>query len=41
MSHYQQDVINATLTEFDTQAAKGLPTLAAQAINAGAFGGGR
>ena len=41
MSPYQQDVINATLTEFDTQAAKGLPTLAAQAINAGAFGGGR
>jgi len=41
MSPYQQDVINATLKEFDTQAAKGLPTLAAQAINAGAFGGGR
>ena len=41
MSPYQQDVINATLTEFDTQAAKGLPTLAAQAVNAGAFGGGR
>ncbi len=41
MSPYQQDVINATLTEFDTQAAKGLPGLAAQAIGAGAFGGGR
>ena len=41
MSPYQQDVIKATLSEFDTQAAKGLPTLAAQAINAGAFGGGR
>ena len=41
MSPYQQDVINATLKEFDTQAAKGLPTLAAQAINSGAFGGGR
>jgi len=41
MSPYQQDVINTTLQEFDTQAAKGLPTLAANAINAGAFGGGR
>jgi len=41
MSPYQQDVINASLKEFDTQAAKGLPTLAAQAVNAGAFGGGR
>ena len=41
MSPYQQDVIDTTLKEFDTQAAKGLPTLAAQAINAGAFGGGR
>ncbi len=41
MSPYQQDVINTTLKEFDTQAAKGLPTLAANAINAGAFGGGR
>jgi len=41
MSPYQQDVINATLTEFDTQAAKGIPGIAAQAIGAGAFGGGR
>jgi len=41
MSPYQQDVIDTTLKEFDTQAAKGLPALAAQAINAGAFGGGR
>ena len=41
MSPYQQDVINETLKEFDVQAQKGLPTLAAQAINAGAFGGGR
>ena len=41
MSPFQKDVIDATLKEFDTQAAKGLPTLAAQAINAGAFGGGR
>jgi hypothetical protein len=41
MSPYQQDVIDTTLQEFDVQAAKGLPTLAAQAIGAGAFGGGR
>ena len=41
MSPYQQDVIGETLKEYDIQAAKGLPTLAAQAIGAGAFGGGR
>ena len=41
MSPYQQDVISETLKEFDVQAQKGLPTLAAQAVNAGAFGGGR
>jgi len=41
MSPYQQDVIDTTLREFDVQAQKGLPQLAAQAINAGAFGGGR
>jgi len=41
MSPYQQDVIDTTLRVFDTQAAKGLPQLAAQAIGAGAFGGGR
>ena len=41
MSPYQQDVINTTLQEFDIQAQKGLPGLAAQAISAGAFGGGR
>ena len=41
MSPYQQDVIDTTLKEFDVQAAKGLPSLAAQAIKAGAFGGGR
>jgi len=41
MSPYQQDVIGTTLKEFDVQAQKGLPQLAAQAINAGAFGGGR
>ena len=41
MSPYQQDVIDASLREFDVQAQKGLPQLAAQVINAGAFGGGR
>jgi len=41
MSPYQQDVIGATLQEYDIQAQKGLPQLAAQAINSGAFGGGR
>ena len=41
MSPFQKDVIDATLKEFDVQAAKGLPSLRAQAIGAGAFGGGR
>ena len=41
MSPYQQDVIDTTLAEFDVQAQKGLPSLAATAINAGAFGGAR
>ena len=41
MSPYQQDVIDTTLAEFDVQAQKGLPGLANQAIQAGAFGGGR
>ena len=41
MSPYQQDVISTALQEFDVQAAKGLPALAAQAVGAGAFGGGR
>jgi len=41
MSPYQQDVIDTTLKEFDIQTQKGLPGLAAQAITAGAFGGGR
>ena len=41
MSPYQQDVISTTLQEYDIQAQKGLPGLAAQAIGAGAFGGGR
>jgi hypothetical protein len=41
MSPYQQDVIDKTLQEYDIQSQKGLPALAAQAIGAGAFGGGR
>lgn len=41
MSPYQRDVIDTTLAEFDVQAQKGMPALAAQAVNAGAFGGGR
>ena len=41
MSPYQQDVINTTLAQYDIQAKKGLPALAAQAIGAGAYGGGR
>ena len=41
MSPYQKDVIDTTLAEFDVQAQKGIPNLAASAIGAGAFGGGR
>ena len=41
MSPYQQDVIDTTLSEFDRQAARGLPALSARAIASGAFGGGR
>jgi len=41
MSPYQQDVINTTLQEYDVQAQRGVPGLAANAISAGAFGGGR
>jgi len=41
MSPYQQDVISETLREYDIQAQKGIPALRAQAIQAGAFGGGR
>jgi len=41
MSPYQQDVINTTLDEFDVQAAKGIPGIAAQAVGAGVLGGGR
>jgi len=41
MSPYQQDVIDTTLQEYDIQAAKGAQGTAADAIAAGAFGGGR
>ena len=41
MSPYQQDVIDATLKEFDVQAAKGIPGIAAQAVSRGVLGGGR
>jgi len=41
MSPYQQDVIDTTLAEFDRTAAKGIPTLAASAVQQGAFGQGR
>ena len=41
MSPYQQDVIDTTLREFDVQAAKGIPGIAAQAVSRGVLGGGR
>ncbi len=41
MSPYQQDVIDTTLAEYDIQAKKGAQGTAAEAIAAGAFGGGR
>ena len=41
MSPFQQDVIDASLREFDLQTQKALPGMAAQAVGAGAFGGGR
>ena len=41
MSPYQQDVIKETLREFDVQAAKGIPSIAAQAVSKGVLGGGR
>ena len=40
-SPYQQDVIDATLAEFDVQAQKGLPGIAASAVSRGVLGGGR
>ena len=40
-SPYQADVIKTTMDEYDIQAAKGLPSLRAQAYGQGALGGGR
>ncbi len=40
-SPYQQDVINATLSEYDTQAAAGLAGIGQQAAMSGNLGGGR
>ena len=41
MSPYQQQVIDTTLADFDRQTAKGIPALAANAIQQGAYGGAR
>ena len=41
MSPYQRDVIDTTLAEFDVQAKKGIPSIAAQAVGRGVLGGGR
>jgi len=41
MSPYQQDVIDATLQEYDTQAAQGLQGIADRATASGNLGGGR
>ena len=41
MSPYQQDVIDATLAEYDQQAAQGLQGIANQATMSGNLGGGR
>jgi hypothetical protein len=41
MSPYQKDVIDTTLQEYDIQAQKGLQGIAQQALDVGAFGGGR
>jgi len=41
MSPYQADVIKTTMDEFDVQAKKGLPSLAAAAYGSDAYGGGR
>jgi hypothetical protein len=41
MSPYQQDVIDATLSEYDTQAAQGLQGIADRAAMSGNLGGGR
>ena len=41
MSPYQQDVIDATLSEYDTQAAQGIQGIADRAAMSGNLGGGR
>ena len=41
MSPYQQDVIDATLQDFDRQAMMQRQNIGQRAIQAGAFGGGR
>ena len=41
MSPYKQDVIDATLSEYDTQAAAGLQGIADMATRSGNLGGGR
>jgi hypothetical protein len=41
MSPYQQDVIDATMTEYDKQAAKGMQGIADLATRSGNLGGGR
>ena len=41
MSPYQQDVIDASLAEFDQQAAKGMAGIGQQAAMSGNLGGGR
>jgi len=41
MSPYQQDVIDATMSEYDTQAAQGLQGIADMATRTGNLGGGR
>ena len=40
-SPYQQDIINATLSEYDTQSAKGLAGIGQTAAMSGNLGGGR
>jgi len=41
MSPYQQDVIDATMSEYDTQAAKGMSGIGLLAAQSGNLGGGR
>jgi len=41
MSPYQREIIDTTMQEYDIQAGRGRQTIADQAYNVGAFGGGR